>query len=457
MIAKLLIAARGEIAVRIARTCERLGIASVAIHSQTEAEAAHVSLCGEAVCVGGAALRESYLNVPAILAAAKQTGADAIHPGAGPLSRSASFARAVVEAGLTFVGPKPEQLALFADAGKTREVARLAGVRALPFVPVEQGAHGSLLELAREVGYPLIVAATAHDSIFERVADEHELAQAVGACRDRAFAASGEGLIHLEPDVERPRLLSVLLIADARGDGVALGEIERCPERSDGVRALIEEAPAPALIGLPQGFRKRQMLWDAGARLMKEGELSGVAAADFVLDAEGRTFFVRMRPGLPLEHGLVEVGTGIDIVEAQLRIAAGERLPNDVRRAQPAGHALQARLSAAPRPDDADDAPAILTALRWPTLAPGALRVDTDLVVGGRAALEYDVSIARVISHGPTRHQALLTLDRALAESTIEPLSTNIDQLRRVLGDESFRSGQYDAGFVERLASEQQG
>ena len=250
----------------------------------------------------------------------------------------------------------------------------------------------------------------------------------------------------------------MIVIADARGEGVALGEVEHCPERSDGVRVLVEEAPAPALIGLPQGIRKRQALWDAGARLMKEGELAGAAAADFVLDAEGRLFFVRMRPGLPLEHGLVEVSAGIDLVEAQLRVAAGERLPNDVRRAQPAGHALQARVSAAPRPDDAaEEGPAIISALRWPTLAPGALRVDTDLVVGGRAALEYDVSIARVISHAPTRHQALLTLDRALAESTIEPLATNIDQLRRVLGDESFRSGQYDAGFVERLATTTEG
>jgi acetyl-CoA carboxylase biotin carboxylase subunit/3-methylcrotonyl-CoA carboxylase alpha subunit len=454
MFQKLLIAARGEIVLRIARTCERLGIATVAIHGETEASAAHVAICDETVCVGGPAARDSYLNTAAIIAAAKQTGANAIHPGCGALSQSAAFARAVSDAGLALVGAPPEVLARFSDPAESRELARLAGVRALPFVPLPANGVQAAHEQARELGYPLLVRASADESIVERVDDPEELTQAIGQCRDRASASCEDARIHMEPLPDRPRLLTAMVMADSRSDTIALGDIERCVERQLGARILLEESPAPALVGLPDGTLKRQILWDAACRVAREGGLTGAASVEFCLDTAARLAFVRLRPGLPLEHALADMCAGIDAVEAQIRVAAGEPLPQDVRRAQPSGHAIQARVFAAPGDAEASSAPRELQTLRWPMLAPGTLRVETDLTVGALPGTDYDPLVARVVAYGQTRHQAVLTLDRALAETTIEPLSTNIAELRQILGDESFRAGQYDAEFAERLSAQ---
>jgi acetyl-CoA carboxylase biotin carboxylase subunit/3-methylcrotonyl-CoA carboxylase alpha subunit len=454
MFQKILIAARGEIVLRIARTCERLGIATVAIHSEPEAASAHVVTCDEAVCVGGAAPRDSYLNTAAIIAAAKQTGAEAIHPGCAALSQSAAFAKAVTEAGLVLIGPTAETLARFSSTADSRELARLAGVHALPFTPLGANGQVSVHELARELGYPLLVRASADDTISERVDDDHELTQAIGLCRDRASASCDDPRIHMEPYLDRPRLLAVQLMADARGECMALGELERCLERPLGSRVLLDESPAPALVGLTKGGLKRQIVCDAACQVAKEGGLVGAGMAEFLLDTDARLSFTRLRPGLPLEHGLAEMCAGLDMVEAQIRIAAGERLPPDVRRAQPSGNAIQARVWIVGRRDEAGPDNDEIKVLRWPTLAPGTLRVETDLTVGARAGTDHDPLVARVVAYGQTRHQALLTLDRVLAEATIEPLSTNIALLRQVLADESYRAGQYDAEFVERLSSE---
>jgi 3-methylcrotonyl-CoA carboxylase alpha subunit len=451
MFPKILIATRGEAVLRIARTCERMGIVTVAIHSEREAQAPHVTTCDEAVCVGGPAPRDSYANVAAIVAAAQRAGAAAVHPGWGALAHNAAFARAVTEAGLSFIGAAPEILERFTDAPSGREVAVQAGVRVLPHARIVPGGP-SALELARELGFPLLVRSSALDAVSERVEDEHELAQAVGLCRDRAMAASPDARIHLEPFLDRPRMLSVLLMADGRGECIPLGEFERCTERPLGARILVDELPAPALVALPNGGLKRRILWDAAARVANEGGLSGPGTADFLLDSEARLFFTRLRPGLPPEHALVEMCTGLDVVEAQLRIAAGEAMPDEVRNAQPSGNVMQARLWAGPQDESAQNERGELSALRWPMLAPGTLRIETDLGIGLRPGVEYDPVVARVVAYGQTRHQALLTLDRALAEATIEPLATNLDLVRQVLGDESYRAGQYDAEFVERLA-----
>jgi 3-methylcrotonyl-CoA carboxylase alpha subunit len=455
MFKKILIAARGEIVLRIARTSERLGIATVAIHSEPEAGAAHVTTCDEAVCVGAAAPRDSYLNIAAIIAAAKQTGAEAIHPGCSTLSQSAAFARAVSEAGLVLIGPPADAIARFSSAQESRELARLAGVRTLPFASIVANAgHAAAHEQAREIGYPLLIRASADDTVTERVDDEGELTQAIGLCRDRASARCDDPRIHMEPCVDRPRLLAVLLMADGRGDCVALGELERCIERPLAPQVLIDETPAPALVGLPKGALKRQILCDAACRVAKEGGITGAASAEFLLDPDGRLAFTRLRPGLPLEHALAEMCAGLDMVEAQIRVAAGERLPSEIRCAQPSGNAVQARLRALPRRSEPEAGSDAIMALRWPTLAPGTLRVETDLTVGARAGTDHDLLVARVVTYAQTRHQALLTLDRVLAEATIEPLETNISLLRQVIADESYRAGQYDAEFVERLSSE---
>ena len=456
MFQKILIASRGEIVLRIARTCERMGIATVAIHSESEAGAPHVTTCDEGVCVGGPALRESYLNIASILAAAKHTGADAIHPGCGALSQSAGFARAAAEAGIALIGPGAETLARFVNAPGSRDLARLAGVRALAHVAIEANVgRAAVLEQARELGFPLVIRASADDGIAELVDDETELAQAVGRCRDRTMAGCDDPRIHMEPYLDRPRLLAVLLMADARGECAVLGELERCVDRPIASRILLDESPSPALVGLSQGTLKRQALWDSASRIAREGGVVGPATAEFTLDCDARLAFTRLRAGLPLEHAVAEMCTGADMVEAQIQIATGERLPQAVRNAQPSGNAIQARVWATRERDGhAEGSPPTLDALRWPLMPPGALRVETDLAAGMLPGTDYDPLVARVIAYGQTRHQALLMLDRVLAEATIEPLTTNVALLRQILGDESYRAGQYDAEFVERLSAE---
>jgi acetyl/propionyl-CoA carboxylase alpha subunit len=455
MFKKILIAARGEIVLRIARTCERMGIATVGVHSESETGAPHVGACDEAVCVGGPAPRDSYLNTAALLAAAKQTGAQAIHPGCGVLSQNPGFARAAADAGLALIGPGAETLGRFSNAPASRELARMAGVRALAHAPIEtNGGRATLFEQAREIGYPLLIRASAEDAIAEPVDEEAELTQAIGRCRDRTMAGCDDPRIHVEPYLDRPRLLAVVVMADARGDCVALGELERCVDRPLASRILLEESPAPALVGLPNGVLKRQALWDAATRVAREGGVIGPAIAEFVLDCDNRLAFTRLRAGLPLEHALCEMSAGLDLVEAQIEVAAGGQLPAAVRNAQPSGNAVQARLATARGGERQSDGDGALETLRWPVMAPGTLRVETDLAAGARPGTDYDPLVARVIAYGQTRHQALLTLDRVLAEATIEPLTTNLALLRRILADESFRAGQYDAEFVERMSSE---
>jgi 3-methylcrotonyl-CoA carboxylase alpha subunit len=199
---------------------------------------------------------------------------------------------------------------------------------------------------------------------------------------------------------------------------------------------------------------KRQALWDAATRVAREGGVIGPAIAEFVLDCDNRLAFTRLRAGLPLEHALCEMSAGLDLVEAQIEVAAGGQLPAAVRNAQPSGNAVQARLATARGGERQSDGDGALETLRWPVMAPGTLRVETDLAAGARPGTDYDPLVARVIAYGQTRHQALLTLDRVLAEATIEPLTTNLALLRRILADESFRAGQYDAEFVERMSSE---
>jgi acetyl/propionyl-CoA carboxylase alpha subunit len=452
MFEKLLIADRGEIVLRIARTCERVGITSIAVHTGAEAGAPHVLACDEHVSLGEESARDAYTDVGAIIAAARASGAQAIHPGCGPLCCDPRLAHAALEAGLVLVGAPAEILERFAHPLLSRELARFAGVRPLPTSPVEAASAGTALEQALEVGYPLRVKALLQTDIAELVESEDELPEAFERCRARVREACGDERVFLEHWLDCPRILSVQVVGDGH-DCAALGDLERSLEQP--THTLLEESPAPALAALPGGgSSKRQTLCDAAVRVAKDGALVGAATVDFLLDAGGRLHFTRVRPGLPLEHALVEMCAKIDLVEIQLRIASGESLPAEARRAQPTGHAIEARIYAEDPYSGAVSDPVEITALRWPMVAPGCLRVETDLAVGSRVATDLDPLVAKVAAYGQTRHQALLTLDRVLAEATIDPLATNLPFVREILSDESYRAGQYDNGFAERLLSE---
>lgn len=434
MFEKVLIADRGEVVFRIARTCERLGIATCAVFAEAETGAPHATACDEAICIG--AQRTAYLDVAAVLAAARQCGAQAIHPGYGALGRDPEAAAAIAAAGLTLIAPATDLLAKLADPLQVLEVARLAGVRALPIARLTSEQVSDAGTIAAEVGYPLVARSATESQVCD---SEEELAGLLS----RAFATPDTS-VWLESHLQDPRLLAVQLVSDGV-EHVALGDLERSI-------GLIAEAPAPAMLSAPGRGVKHRTLSEAALRVAREAGVVGPAIAEFQLDTHGRLFFCGLRPGLPPEHALAEMCCTIDLVEIQLRLASGERLPPEGKRAQPTGHAVEAYVLA---PESTTGVPLpSITNLRWPMVAPGCLRVETDLAVGQIPAPDDTRLVAKLAAYGQTRHQALLTLDRVLAESVIAPVATNLDFLRQILADEAFRAGQYDAGFVQRLQGE---
>ena len=455
MFEKVLIANRGAIAVRIARTCERLGIGSVAVYSEADEDSVHKQACDEAVCVGPARIQDSYLNQAAILEAAKRTGAQAIHPGYGLLSESAAFARAVEAAGISFVGPSADALELFGDKVRAKALALQAGVRVTP------GSDEALADLAEaafeaeRLGYPVLVKAAAGGGGvgMQLVNGPDELAKALAACGNRARAVFGDDRVYLERYIERPRHIEVQVIGDRHGQLVALGERECSIQRRH--QKIIEESPAPLFQFARNSEDRRLSLFDAALRIGQEAGYYNAGTAEFIVDCEGRAYFMEWNPRLQVEHAVTEMCTGLDLVELQLRVAAGEPLPNAALRAEPRGHAIEARICAEDAAKGFLPKPGEVKTLRWPTLAPGSLRIESAIAVGSKVTPYYDSMVAKVITFGATRHQAILTLDRVLAETEIEPLVTNCSFLRQVLAHEAFRAGQYDTDFLDRLLAEQ--
>ena len=439
---------------RIARTCERMGIATVAVHSEIEADSLHVQTCDEAVCVGGNRVAESYLNGDAIVAAAKATGAQAVHPGYGLLSESAGFARKVVDAGLTFIGPTPDTLELFGDKVRSLELAVQAGVRVLRGSGAPMADMAAAHAAAEELGFPLLAKAVAGGGGIgmQAIDDEQGLEQALRTCAERAASAFGDDRVYLERRHDRPRHVEVQILADGHGQVTALGERECSVQRRH--QKVIEESPAPALVGRPDEELKRGALCDAAERVAREAGFVGAGTAEFLMDIEGGLHFMEFNPRLQVEHGVTEMCTGLDLVELQLQIAAGAQLPSEVGHRQPSGHAMEARIYAEDPARDFLPAPGEVASVRFPTVGPGRLRVESALSAGCTVTPFYDPLVAKVIAYGPTRHQALLTLDRVLAETVIAPLTTNLAFLRDVLAHESFRAGQYDTEFVHRLMDE---
>jgi acetyl/propionyl-CoA carboxylase alpha subunit len=454
MFEKVLIANRGEIAVRVARTCERLGIATVAVYSEVEQDSLHVQTCDESVCVGPAPVKDSYLNQAAILEAAKKTGAQAIHPGYGLLSENATFVRAVEAAGLVFIGPNADAIELFGDKIRARALAVQAGVRVAP------GSEAPIADLAEaraeadRIGYPVLVKAAAGGGGIgmQIVEDDEALAAAIEVCKNRAGAAFGDDRVYIERYLDRPRHIEVQIVADKHGNAVALGERECSIQRRH--QKIVEESPAPALLFAKNGEDKRLGLFDSALRIAREVGYHSTGTAEFIMDTRGNFYFLEWNPRLQVEHAVTEMCTGLDLVEIQLRVAANEALTNNVLRAEPRGHAIEARLYAEEPDKGFLPRPGEVKTLRWPPLAPGALRIEAGIAPGSKVTSHYDPLVAKLVTFGATRHQAVLTLDRVLAETEIEPLITNIEFLRRVLAHDSFRAGEYDTDFTQRLMTE---
>ncbi len=458
---KVLVANRGEIARRVMRTCRRLGIRTVAIHSEADREAPHVTDADEAVLVGPPPAKDSYLNVDAVVDAVRRTGAQAVHPGYGFLSEKPAFARAVAAAGAVFVGPPPEVLEAFGDKMKARHVALAAGTRPVPGTdaPIPIDTEAGIAEarrVAEHVGYPVVVKAVGGGGGIgmQVVSDPQLLERALRSCSDRGKAAFADARVYLERYVEQPRHIEVQVFCDAQGGAYALGERECSVQRRH--QKIVEETPSPAaFFAGDAGAARRQSLYDAALRVVRHAGYVGAGTCEFIADAAGDLFFLEVNARLQVEHPVTEMVTGLDLVELQLRVAAGEKLP-DLSRAARRGHAIEARVYAEDPAKGFHPRPGPIDELVWAGGAGEAqterLRIESGVRAGSKVTPYYDPMVAKVVAWGETRAGAIEELDRALAGTTIAPCTTNLVFLRRVLADDEFRAGRYDTRFAEALA-----
>ncbi len=424
---------------------------TVAIYSEVDADGVHCQACDESVLIGPADARSSYLNIPAILAAAKATGADVIHPGYGMLSESPAFAQAAREADVSFVGLPPELMLKLLDRVQSREIAITAGVRVIDGSERAVENAEDAVPFAELLGYPLAVKAVRGGGGLgpTLVREPGELAGVIERVQARAQQLFGDGRVYLEKALSRPRHVEVQVVADAHGELVIVGDRE-CSIQRAGLR-LLDESPAPALLGSEHAERVREAVWDGALRFAKEAGFVGAGAVEFLIDARGEAYFLEMRPRLQVAHGISEMCANIDLVEAQMVIAHGGPIPAEIKRAIPSGHAMEVRITAEQVNRNFAPATGTVSEVRWPNASPGRLRIEASIQPGSKVTTDYDTMVAKVITFAPTRHAALLLLDRVLAESAIVPLPTNSPFLRRILGHEGFRAGQYDITFVDQL------
>jgi len=425
MFKKILVANRSEIAVRVIRAARELGIPSVAVYSEADRESLHASLADEAVCIGPAPATQSYLNMEALLAAAKLTGADAVHPGYGFLAENADFAQACADHGLTFIGPKPEAIRKLGHKSAAKTLAQEAGV---PVVPGTAGtvSHGFLQE-AQAIGFPVMVKAVAGGGGkgLRLVRDPGKLESAVRLAQNEAATAFKDGSVYIEKFIERPRHVEIQIAADGQGGVVAFPERDCSVQRRH--QKLIEESPSPAV---PAATREAMQV--AAARLAKAAGYSNVGTVEFLLAPDGRFYFIEVNTRLQVEHPVTECVTGLDLVVTQIRLAEGERLPFDQARAsQIRGHAIEHRINAEDPEQGFAPRPGRITNLRLPG-GPG-VRMDTHIYAGYTVPMYYDSLLGKLIVHATDRPAAISRALRALGELKIEGIPTTAAYHRRVL------------------------
>jgi acetyl-CoA carboxylase biotin carboxylase subunit len=442
MFEKILIANRGEIALRIHRACREMGIKTVAVHSTADANAMHVRLADESVCIGPPAARDSYLNIPAILSAATITGAEAIHPGLGFLSENANFAAMVEEHGFTFIGPTPEHIRLMGDKVAAKEAAIKLGI------PVVPGSAGAILSLdagvaeAARIGYPVLVKAAGGGGGrgMKVVRDERELRQLLPLAQSEAKAYFNNDAVYLERYLDRPRHIEIQILADGQGNAIHLGERDCSLQRSH--QKLLEETPSPAL-----NAEQRNRLGEIATRAMHTLRYRGAGTIEFLYE-EGEFFFIEMNTRLQVEHPISEMISGVDIVREQIRIASGA--PLDLRQADVklSGHAIECRINAE-HPETFAPSPGQVTGYH----APGGLgvRIDSALYQGYSVPPNYDSLVSKLIVYGASRNEAIMRLRRALEEYVIVGIETTIPLHQRLVLADDFINGTYDIHWLEKF------
>jgi acetyl-CoA carboxylase biotin carboxylase subunit len=442
MFSRVLVANRGEIAVRVIRALHELGIEAVAVYSTADSEAMHVRLADQAVCIGPPAAAESYLRIPSVVAAATTTGCDAVHPGYGFLAENAAFARACAENDLVFVGPSPEVMERLGDKATAKEELRAAGV---PLVPGTAGAAplDEIRRVAETVGFPVLLKATAGGGgKGMRLVDFPEgLAEAFAAASAESDAAFGDGSLYLEKVVSPARHVEIQVLCDRHGNVLTLGERECSIQRRH--QKLVEESPSAAL-----GHETREEMEASVERACRAVGYEGAGTFEFLLGPEGEPYFIEVNCRLQVEHPVTELLTGVDIVREQVRIAAGERLPESGR-APRKGHAIEVRINAEDPARGFAPAPGLVTRFR-PPLGPG-VRVDTAVEDGCAIPPFYDSLIAKVIVADDDRPAALARALRALDELVVEGIPTTRELALDVLRSDGFRSGAYSTGYLDEM------
>ncbi len=447
MFRRVLVANRGEVAARVARTCRRMGVSPAVVHSDADAGAPWLSLFDEAVCVGPGHPARSYLDQDAILEAAALVEAQAIHPGWGFLAENALFATRVRQQGIAWIGPSPRSIRLMGDKALARRTMAGAGV---PTIPGSEGLLSGPEEAAshaERAGYPVLLKASAGGGGkgMRVVRAAGELAAAFADASREAQAAFGDPGMYLEKYVERGRHVEFQLLGDHWGSVIHLGERECSVQRRH--QKLVEEAPSPALAA-----GERAAMGERIARAVAAIGYRGAGTVEFLRAPDGALYFMEMNTRLQVEHPVTEMITGLDLVELQLRVAAGEPLPvrqDDVRFA---GHAIEARLNAEDAARDFAPAPGTITAFEVDaTLGPGTVRVETHVAAPCEVPPFYDSLVAKVVAHGATREAAIATLERALASARIEGVPTTIPVHLAVLADPRFRAGAYDTGLLTTM------
>jgi len=448
MFKRILIANRGEIAVRIIRAARELGIETVAVYSTADADARHVKLADRSVCIGTPPAADSYLNIPRLISAAEVTNVDAIHPGYGFLAENAHFAEVCRSCNIEFIGPSVASMMLLGDKIKCKETAAAAKVSMFPGSKGEVSDEDEAVKIARKIGYPVIIkAAAGGGGRGMRVAhNDLGLRSAIHSARAEAEAAFGNGAVFIEKFLETARHVEVQIIGDQHGNVVHLFERDCSMQRRH--QKLIEEAPCPVL-----DERTRAQLCTAAVRLAKAAGYYSAGTVEFLLDEKKNFYLLEVNTRVQVEHPVTELVTGVDIVQTQIRVAAGEKLPFTQKQIKLTGHAIEARINAEDPARKFAPSPGTLTQFDVPG-GPG-VRLDTHCYTGYRVPPNYDSLIAKLIVHQPTRKQAIATLRRALAEFQIAPIKTTIPLHLQLLTNGDFIQSEVDIHFVERLLAEQ--
>ncbi len=440
---KVLIANRGEIALRIIRACKELGIKTVAVYSEADADSLHVRFADEAVCIGAGPSKESYLNIPRLISAAEVTNADAIHPGYGFLAENAHFAEICASCNIRFIGPTPEMITAMGDKALAKETMRRAGVPTIP------GSDGILpnaeaaLAFAEEFGYPIIIKASAGGGGrgMRVVREKSELTRSFEQAQAEAGAAFGNPALYVEKYFEQPRHIEIQLIGDSHGNVVALGERECSIQRKH--QKLIEEAPSPAL-----NEELRQQMCEAAVRGAKSVNYENAGTIEFLFD-NGKFYFMEMNTRIQVEHPVTESVFGLDLVKEQIRVARGEKIDNLNPNFKMRGHAIECRINA--EDPDKEFRPSPGRIVTWHVPGGIGIRVDTHAYAGYIIPPFYDSLIAKLIAHGKSRAEAIERMERALEEFVVEGIATTIPFHQKVMADAVFQSGRLTVKFLENF------